>query len=64
MSGRVRARYQNARAIRAMRMRIASMRALHPTYYRSTTCLLAGYSWKTIDPTKPGGSPRGYFQYS
>lgn len=64
MSGRVRARYQDAQTIRVMRMRITSMRALHPTYSRFTTWLLAGYSWKTIDPAKPGDDPRGYFQYS
>lgn len=55
MSGRVRARCQDAQAIRIMQVRIASMRALRPTYYRSTTCLLPGYSWKNNRPRKAGG---------
>ena len=37
---------------------------LRPTYSRSTTWLLPGYSWKTIDPARPGDDPRGYFQHS
>lgn len=41
-----------------------SVPRLRPTYSRFTTCLLPGYSWKTIDPAKPGDDPRGYFQYS